>query len=96
MEIIIRPIVTEKLTQLTEKQHKYGFVVNPRANKLQIKTAVEKMYNVTVEAVNTATMPGKAIQRYTKKGFTKGRKPSYKKAYVTVSSTDTIDFYGNV
>ncbi len=96
MEIIIRPIVTEKMTQLTEKQHKYGFIVNKNANKLQIKEAVEKLYSVSVEAVNTLVVPGKSVQRFTKKGFTSGRKPAYKKAYVTVGKNDTIDFYGNI
>jgi large subunit ribosomal protein L23 len=96
MEIIIRPIVTEKMTKLTEKQHKYGFIVAKNANKLQIKLAIEKMYPVSVEAVNTLVVPAKSVKRFTKKGFTSGRKPGYKKAYVTVGKNDVIDYYGNV
>lgn len=96
MEILVRPLVTEKMTKLAETAHRYGFVVNKDANKLQIKQAVEKMYNVTVEAVNTAVIPGKTKTRYTKKGLTVGGKSSYKKAIVTVSKTDSIDFYANI
>jgi large subunit ribosomal protein L23 len=96
MNIIIRPLVTEKMTLLSEKQRKYGFVVSKTANKIQIKAAVEKAYNVTIEAVNTLVVPGKTKVRQTKKGVTVGGKSSYKKAYVTVSKNDTIDFYGNI
>ena len=96
MNIILRPLVTEKMTSLAEKQKKYGFVVNKNANKLQIKDAVEKMYNVKVEAVNTAVMPGKATMRNTKKGLITGMKASYKKAIVTIAKADTIDFYAGL
>ena len=96
MQVLIRPLVTEKMTKLSETAHRYGFIVNKEANKLQIKDAVEKMYNVTVSAVNTAIIPGKTKTRNTKKGVVVGGKPSYKKAIVTVAKTDNIDFYGNV
>ena len=96
MKVLIRPLVTEKMTKMSETMHRYGFVVNKDANKLQIKEAVEKMYNVSVQAVNTLVIPGKTKSRYTKKGMVVGGKSSYKKAIVTVAKTDTIDFYGNV
>lgn len=96
MKILVKPIVTEKMTMLTEKQHKYGFVVNKSANKIQIKSAVEKAYNVTVKSVNTLVVPGKLKQRFTKKGINTGVKSSYKKAIVTLAATDTIDFYGSI
>ena len=96
MKVLIRPLVTEKMTKLSEKSHRYGFIVAKDANKLQIREAVQTMYNVTVEAVNTAIIPGKTKSRYTKKGMVVGGKPSYKKAIVTVAKTDSIDFYGNV
>ena len=96
MKVLIRPLVTEKMTKMSETMHRYGFVVDKSANKLQIKEAVEKMYNVSVQAVNTLVIPGKTKSRYTKNGMVVGGKSSYKKAIVTVAKTDTIDFYGNV
>jgi large subunit ribosomal protein L23 len=96
MEILKRPIITEKMTRLGEKLNRYGFVVDRKANKLQVKTAVEKMYGVTVKAVNTMVIPGKNRTRYTKTGITRGQKSAYKKAIVTLNAGETIDFYSNV
>ena len=96
MKIIIKPIVTEKMTQLTEKLNRFGFRVNPDANKLQIKQAVEEMYNVTVVAVNTVNYDGKKKSRYTKSGLISGKTAAYKKAIVTLKDGDTIDFYSNI
>jgi len=96
MGILIKPIVTEKLTAQGEKLNRYGFIVDRNANKLQIKTAVEQMYNVTVADVNTCNYHGKRKQRYTKSGLLKGRMNHYKKAYVTVEGGDKIDFYANI
>lgn len=95
-EILLKPIVTEKSTRQSEKLNRYGFVVNKNANKLQIKKAVEKMYGVTVKEVNTMIKPGKARQRYTKRGALRGIKPGYKKAYVTLAEGDSIDFYSSI
>lgn len=95
-EIIIKPVVTEKATSLSEKLTKYSFLVEKTANKLQVKDAVEKMYNVTVESVNTTNYLGKYKSRFTKKGLVKGRKNSYKKALVTLKQGETIDFYSNI
>jgi len=96
MEILIRPIITEKMTKLGEKLNRYGFVIDRKANKLQVRTAVEKMYGVTVKHVNTMVIPGKNRTRFTKTGTTKGQKPAYKKAIVTLNTGETIDFYSNV
>jgi len=96
MGIIIKPIVTEKLTAQGEKLNRYGFVVNRDANKLQIKEAVEKMYGVSVADVNTANYFGKRKSRYTKAGILSGRMNHFKKAYVTLAGEDKIDFYSNI
>ena len=96
MGIIIKPIVTEKLTIQGEKLNRYGFIVDREANKLQIKAAVEQMYNVTVADVNTVNYHGKRKSRYTKAGMLTGRANHYKKAYVTLAGDDKIDFYANI
>jgi large subunit ribosomal protein L23 len=96
MDILVKPIVTEKLTAQGEKLNCYGFKVDKRANKLEIKKAVESKYGVTVESVNTVIVGGKSKSRYTKAGFIKGRTNSYKKAIVTVAKDDKIDFYSNI
>ena len=92
MGIIIKPIVTEKLTVQGEKLNRYGFIVDREANKLQIKAAVEQAYNVTVADVNTVNYHGKRKSRYTKAGMLTGRANHYKKAYVTIAGEDKIDF----
>jgi large subunit ribosomal protein L23 len=97
MGIIIKPIVTEKQTMITEKQaNRVGFRVSPDANKLEIKQAVESMYNVTVLAVNTVNYDGKKKSRYTKSGLINGKTPAFKKALVTLQKGDVIDFYSNI
>lgn len=96
MEIIVKPILTEKMTVQGEKLNRYGFIVDHRANKLQIKTAVEQMYNVVVMDVNTMNCMGKAKSRYTKTGVQTGRMNNYKKAIVTLKDGDKIDFYSNI
>ena len=95
MAIIIKPIVTEKMTSISEKYNRFGFRVNPDANKSQIKKAVEEMYNVTVVSVNTMNYKGKNKSRYTKSGLIQGKTASYKKALVTLKEGDTIDFISN-
>ena len=96
VDILIKPIITEKMTKMGEKLNRYGFVVDKSANKIQIKQAVEHMYGVSVKAVNTLVAPGKARSRNTKKGLVKGVKPSYKKAVVTLTKGEIIDFYSNI
>ena len=96
MGIIIKPIVTEKLTVQGEKLNRYGFIVNREANKLQIKAEVEQIYNVTVADVNTVNYHGKRKSRYSKAGMLTGRTNHFKKAYVTLAGEDKIDFYANI
>ena len=96
MGILIKPIVTEKMTAETEKFNRYGFIVDKEANKLQIKSAVEQIYNVTVKDVNTINYHGKRKSRYTKAGMLTGRTNHFKKAYVTLEGDDKIDFYANI
>ena len=94
--ILIKPVITEKADQLTEKLSQYSFIVHRRANKVEIKKAVEDMYNVGVASVNTMVMPSKAKNRNTRAGVIRGRVSSYKKAVVTLSEGETIDFFGDI
>ncbi len=96
MAIIIKPIVTEKMTRISEKLNRYGFRVSPEANKPEIKKAVEEMYNVTVVAVNTINYKGKNKSRYTKSGLIQGKTSAFKKALVTLKEGESIDFYSNI
>jgi large subunit ribosomal protein L23 len=96
MEILKKPVVTEKMNRITEKQPRYGFIVDKRANKIDIKKAVEAMYGVTVESVNTMILRGKAKTRYTKGGFVSGARPDTKKAVVTLKKGEQIDFFSNI
>ncbi len=92
----MKPLITEKMTELSEKRGQYGFVVNRKANKLEVKQAIEKMYGVTVDSVNTMIIPGKKRSRNTKTKFIVGRTSAVKKAIVTLAEGDTIDFYSNI
>jgi large subunit ribosomal protein L23 len=95
-EVLIRPVLSEKINKQTEKMNRYAFIVGRKANKLEIKKAVESFYGVQVVNVNTAVMPGKAKSRNTKAGVVSGRKPAKKKAYVTVAQGEAIDLYTTV
>jgi large subunit ribosomal protein L23 len=114
MGFIIKPLVSEKMTKITDKssvektykvkgeertkkaEAKFGFIVKPEANKIEIKKEIESLYNVTVIAVNTIKYAGKRSSRYTKAGLVKGQKSAYKKAIVTLKEGDTIDFYSTI
>ncbi len=96
MDILKKPIITEKMTLQGEKLNRYGFIVDKNANKLQIRNAVEEMYDVTVEAVNTIVYGGKAKSRYTKTGIITGKTRSFKKAIITLAEGESIDFYSNI
>ena len=97
MGIIIKPIVTEKQTAITEiMDNRYGFRVSPDANKLEIKKAIEDMYNVTVVDVNTINYAGMKKSRYTKSGIINGKQSAFKKAIVTLKEGETIDFFSNI
>ena len=119
MAFIIKPLISEKMNNITEKssvdktyqpktgahrgeevtkkaQPKYGFIVKPEANKVEIAKEVETLYNVTVESVNTLRYAGKRSSRYTRAGLVKGQKNAFKKAIVTLKEGDSIDFYSNI
>ncbi|NWJ49840.1 MAG: 50S ribosomal protein L23 [Bacteroidetes bacterium] len=96
MSIVIKPVITEKMTAMGEKLNRYGFIVQRKANKLQIKQAIEELYGVQVQDVNTMVTPGKAKSRYTKSGFISGQTSARKKAIVTLKEGETIDFYSNI
>ena len=96
MDIIIKPVITEKMTEMGENLNRYGFIVNRKANKLQIKKAVEDLYGVEVASVNTMTYRGKTKSRYSKTGIITGKAASYKKAIITLAEGETIDFYSNI
>ena len=95
MNILKKPIVTEKVSALNE-QGKYGFVVDKDANKVEIKKEVEKLYGVTVQAVRTMNYLGKPKSRHSKSKVVTGRSASFKKAIVTVADGEVIDFYSGV
>ena len=94
-QILVKPLITEKMTADTEKNNAYGFVVAD-ANKVEIKKAVENEYGVTVTSVRTLRVDGKRRQRYTKTGIIKGRTVGYKKAIVSLAEGEMIDFYENI
>ena len=94
--IIIRPIVTEKMTDATERLSQYGFVVNRNANKIQIKEAIGALYGVTVENVRTMNYAGKSASRQTKAGLVKGKKNDFKKAIVELSEGESIDIFAGI
>ncbi len=96
MGIIVKPIVTEKMTKLGEKLNRYGFRVQKDANKIEIKQAIETMYDVTVLEVNTLIVAPKKKSRFTKSGVISGKVSAYKKAIVTVKEGEQIDFYSNI
>jgi large subunit ribosomal protein L23 len=96
MSIIVKPVITEKMTAQGEKHNRYGFVVAKTANKVQIKSAVEKLYGVSVEDVNTQNYVGKVKTRNTTRGLAIGRVNKHKKAIVTLKDGDTIDFYAGI
>ena len=95
-QIIIKPLITEKSELLSENLTQYSFVVNKNANKIEIRKAVESMYGVNVDSVNTIIVPGKSRIRNTRSGLQKGRKPSFKKAIVRLSEGEEIDFFGDI
>ncbi len=95
-QILIKPIISEKSERLSDKLGQYSFVVNKKANKVEIKKAVQDMYSVSVMSVNTIIMPAKAKVRNTKSGLVKGRVSAFKKAIVTLSEGEEIDFFGDI
>ncbi len=96
MSVIIKPLVTEKMTAMSEKGNRYGFIVERNADKIKIKKAIETLYKVEVESINTIMQRGKNTSRYTKTGFIKGHKNTFKKAIVQLKGDYTIDIFSNI
>ena len=96
MIIIKKPVITEKMTAISEKLNQFAFIVDTNANKYQIKDAVEELYGVKVASVNTMNYEGKKKSRYTKSGVVTGKRAAFKKAIVTLKEGDTIDFFSNI
>ncbi len=96
MSVLIKPIITEKMTADSELYNRYGFVVDTAANKLQIKEAVEATYGVSVSKVRTMNYGPKRKTRFTKTGIQRGQTNVYKKAIVDIAEGDSIDFYSNL
>jgi large subunit ribosomal protein L23 len=96
MSIIKKPVITEKMTEQGEKYNRFAFVVDRKANKIEIKKAVEDMYDVVVDSVRTMVCIGKKRVRGTKSGMVVGKTATYKKAIVTLTEGDSIDFYSNI
>ena len=94
--ILVKPIISEKAEMLSDGSNQYSFIVNQKANKVEVRKAVEEMYSVNVASVNTMIMPAKAKNRNTRSGLIKGRVSSYKKAIVTLVDGEEIDFYGDI
>ena len=92
-DVLVRPVLTEKVNGQMEKSGRYTFEVSKMANKLEIKKAVEEFYGVKVADVNTVVVPGKNKSRFTKTGYVQGQKSSYKKAIVTLTEGDSIDLF---
>ena len=96
MSIIIKPIITEKITKESEISNRFGFVVDRRANKIQIKNAIEAAYGVNIVAINTMNVRPDRTTKYTKSCLISGKTNAYKKAIVQVQEGETIDFYNNI
>ncbi len=96
MSVLIKPIITEKITKDGEVFNRFGFVVDKKANKIQIKNAVEATYGVNVVSVNTMNVRPDRTVKYTKSGLISGKTTAYKKAVVQIQEGETIDFYNNI
>ena len=96
MNVLIKPIISEKMTKISEQYNRYGFIVDRKATKPQIKRDIEEIYGVKVRQINTLVQRGKSSSRYTKAGMISGQKNTVKKAYVFVDKDDKIDFFSNI
>lgn len=94
--VLVKPIITEKAEGLSDRLNQYSFVVDRKANKIEIRKAVEEMYGVTVDSVNTMIMPAKTKNRTTRSGYVRGRVSAYKKAIITLTEGEEIDFFGDI
>jgi large subunit ribosomal protein L23 len=95
-EILIKPLITEKMTNLTADTGKYGFIVNPHSNKIEIAKAVEKKFNVHVVSVRTINHPGKTKTQFRKSGRFTGKTSKFKKAIITLKEGEKIELFEQV
>jgi large subunit ribosomal protein L23 len=96
MSILVRPIITEKANKLSEKLQQYAFIVNPKANKIEIKKALETFYNVNIVDISTMIYAGKKKSKYSKNRFVEGKNKKFKKAIITLAEGEVIDLYENL
>lgn len=96
MGIIMKPVITEKMTAKSDSLNQFGFIVDKRANKIQIKLEVQDLYGVQVLSVNTMNYSGKSKSRFTKSGVITGKTRAFKKAVVTLAEGESIDFFSNI
>jgi large subunit ribosomal protein L23 len=95
-QILLKPIISEKSEKISEDLGQYSFVVNRKANKVEIRQAVESEFNVSVKSVNTMIIPGKRKTRNTKSGIIRGGVSAVKKAIITLEEGETIDYFGDI
>ncbi len=95
-DVLISPLITEKMTNLTADKGKYGFLVNPKSNKIEIAKAIEKKFNVHVETVRTINHPGKMKTQFRKSGRFTGKTAKFKKAIITLKKGETIEIFEQV
>jgi large subunit ribosomal protein L23 len=91
--ILIKPVITEKMTKLQEQKNQFAFEVDPSASKIDIQHAIQKKFNVKVESVRTVTIKGKHKSQFTRRGRFEGYRPSRKRAIVTLSKESKIDLF---
>lgn len=96
MAILVKPLITEKMSLLSESKGQYGFRVALEAKKPVIKAEIERMYNVEVDKIRTLVVAGKRKSRFTKSGVSNGKSSNYKKAIVSLKDGKSIDFYENI
>lgn len=95
-QILVRPLITEKMTNISADSGKYGFLVNPKANKIQIKNAIEKKFDVHVVSVRTINHPGKTKSQFRKSGKFEGKTARFKKAIITLKEGEKIELFEQV
>ena len=96
MAALVKPLITEKMSLLSESKGQYGFVADLSATKPEIKAEIEKMYGVEVAKIRTLIVAGKRKTRFTKSGVSTGKTSNYKKAIVSLKEGQSIDFYENI
>lgn len=92
-QVLISPLITEKMTNITADNGKYGFLVNPKANKIQIAKVIEEKFNVHVIDVKTINHSGKTKTQFRKSGRYTGKTSKFKKAIITLKEGEKIELF---